>query len=297
MTSRITGPAGPVVPQITTPSTPAAPTTPTPAAPSKPTGWQPKQLADPEVAKKHRDQATWAPTSGSLFVNGVAPDDALQGALGNCYLVSGLASLAQVQPEVIQNAIRDNGDGTFTVKFHKDSLLGLFPRGHDTMEVTVDGDIPTKDGKKPLYTRGRDANELWPMLIEKAYAKLDGGYQRVGVGGAPTTIWQALTGKRGQLTPHLTEGSNSLWKKINNALNEKRPVAATTTLGNVGDSGLSKGHVYSVLGVSEKDGQRLVTVRNPWGHTEVGNDGKNDGTFTMPIEDFKKRFGMTFFGG
>lgn len=232
-----------------------------------------------------------------MFVNGVSPDDALQGALGNCYLVSGLASLAQVQPEVIQNAIKDNGDGTFTVKFHKDSFLGLFPRGHDPIEVTVDGDMPTRDGKNPLYTHGRDKSELWPMLIEKAYAKLDGGYQRVGVGGAPTTIWQALTGKRGQLTPNVVENSNSLWRKISTALDEKRPVAATTTAGNPGDSGLAKGHVYSVLGVSEKDGQRLVTVRNPWGNTEVGNDGKNDGTFTMPIEDFKKRFGMTFFGG
>ena len=35
------------------------------------------------------------------------------------------------------------------------------------------------------------------MIIEKAYAQLDGGYQTVNKGGAPTTIWQALTGKSG----------------------------------------------------------------------------------------------------
>lgn len=294
MTSRV----GATLSPVSIPSTPSTSTaaTPTPAAPTA-TGWQPKSLPDPEVAKKHRDVATWAPTTGSTVLNGISPDDPLQGALGNCYLVSALSSLAQVQPEAIQKAIKDNGDGTWTVTFHKDSFLGLFPRGHRELQVTVDGDMPTKDGKTPLYTHGRDAKELWPMIIEKAYAKLDGGYQTVGVGGAPTTIWQALTGKRGQLTANRVESADSLWRKMNNALNEKRPVAATTTMGNVGESGLAKGHVYSVLGVTEKDGQRLVTVRNPWGHTEVGNDGKNDGTFTMPVEDFARRFGMTFFGG
>jgi hypothetical protein len=204
-----------------------------------------------------------------------------------------------VQPDVIKNAIQANADGTYTVTFHKDSFFGLFNKSQKPVTITVDGDMPTKNGSSTIYTHGRDANELWPMIIEKAYAQLDGGYQTVGKGGAPTTIWQALTGKSGAMTPNLTESSSKLWEKMSNALNEKRPVAASTApaLKNYEGTGLAKGHVYAVLGLTEKDGQKLVQLRNPWGNTEPGADGKNDGMFTMPIETFKKQFAFTFFGG
>ncbi|MBL8933052.1 MAG: hypothetical protein JNM69_00775 [Archangium sp.] len=286
----------PVIPSTTTPSSPAAPTA--PATPTAPAGWGPR-LPDPQVAKKHRDVATWVPTQGTAIKNGVSPDDALQGSLGNCYLVSGLSSLANVQPDVIRNAIRENADGTYTVKFHKDSFLGLFTRGQKELEITVDGDMPTKDGKTPLYAHGRDVGELWPLIIEKAYAKLDGGYQRVGVGGSPVTIWQALTGKSGAMTANAVEGEGSLFRKMKNALDEKRPVAASTApfLRDYEGTGLAKGHVYAVLGVSEKDGQKFVQLRNPWGHGEPAGDGKDDGQFSMPLAEFKKQFAFTYFGG
>lgn len=286
----------PVVP--TTSSTTSAPsTTPAPSTPN--TGWQPRQLADPSLAKADRDVATWKPANGSLFLGGVSSDDPVQGPLGDCYLVSGLSAMAAVRPEVIENAVTANPDGTYSVTFHKDSFLGLFGRSQEPITVTVDGDMPTKNGTTPMYTRGRDVKELWPMLIEKAYAQLDGGYQKVAKGGAPTTIWQALTGKKGAMTANAVESSDKLWSKISNALNEKRPVAASTApaFKDYEGTGLTKGHVYSVTGIEERDGKRFVNVRNPWGKTEPGADGKNDGLFQMPIETFKKQFAFTFFGG
>lgn len=243
--------------------------------------------------------ATFQPVPGGVLIkDGISPEDIKQGALGDCYLLSGLSALAQVNPQAIRDAIKENADGTFTVRFHKDSFLGLFGRGQKPIEVTVDADFPTKDGKTQLYTKAKDG-ELWPLVIEKAYAKLDGGYQRVGVGGSPCTIWQALTGKAGAMTANLVEGQGSLFRKLQTALNEKRPVAASTApiLKNYEGTGLSKGHVYAILGVSEKDGQRFVTLRNPWGHTEPGKDGKDDGVFTMPLAEFKKQFAFSYFGG
>ncbi len=286
-------------PTTVTPQKNETPAQPATTAPVANTGWAPKNLADPAVAKKDALDTKWVPRKGDLFTNGVSADDPLQGALGNCYLVSGLSSLAAVQPDVIKNAIQANADGTYTVTFHKDSFFGLFGKSQKPITVTVDGDMPTKNGTGTIYTHGRDSNELWPMIIEKAYAQLDGGYQTVGKGGAPTTIWQALTGKSGAMTPNLVESSSKLWEKMSNALAEKRPVAASTApaLKNYEGTGLAKGHVYAVLGLEEKDGQKLVQLRNPWGKTEPGNDGKDDGMFTMPIETFKKQFAFTFFGG
>ncbi len=293
MPKRITGPSVPSLPQVV--SQPPAPQA-APGAP-KSTGWGPPP-ADPSLRKKDQGLATFQNVPGALFKDGISPEDIKQGALGDCYLLSALSSLANVQPDVIKNAIRENADGTFTVTFHKDSLFGLFDKGQKPIEVTIDNDFPTKDGKTQLYTKAKDG-ELWPLVIEKAYAKLDGGYQRVGKGGSPATIWQALTGKSGAMTANLVEGDGSIFRKLKNALDEKRPVAASTApaLKNYEGTGLVKAHVYAILGVSEKDGERFVTLRNPWGHTEPGKDGKDDGVFTMKLHDFKKQFAFTYFGG
>ncbi len=255
------------------------------------------RLPDPELPSKFKADTRWAPTSGQVVVDSFAATDVVLGALGDCYLASGLASLAQVRPDVLRDAVKDNGDGTYTVRFYKDSFLGLFGRSKKPVYVTVDGDMPTRDGKTPRFTRGRDPKELWPMLVEKAYAKLDGSYGKVGVGGAPTTLWQALTGKSGSMQLNAFKRSSVLFADIKNALAEQRPVAASTSpLGGQGE-GLSKGHVYSVLAVSERDGKQYVTLRNPWGHGEPGNDGRDDGVFELEVGAFKKRFLATYYGG
>ena len=93
---------------------------------------------------------------------------------------------------------------------YKDSFLGLFGRGQAPIEVTVDADFPTKDGKTQLYTKAKDG-ELWPLIIEKAYAKLDGGYERLGKGGSPCTIWQALDDTGLILPDDVPDGHDPQW--------------------------------------------------------------------------------------
>jgi hypothetical protein len=45
-----------------------------------------------------------------------------------------------------------------------------------------------------------------------------------------------------------------------------------------------------VIGVATRNGKQYVQLRNPWGYQEMGNDGKNDGTFLMPVSSFVKNF-------
>jgi hypothetical protein len=45
-----------------------------------------------------------------------------------------------------------------------------------------------------------------------------------------------------------------------------------------------------VLGTSEHDGDKFVQLRNPWGNTEPGKDGKNDGIFELKLADFVKYY-------
>ncbi len=60
------------------------------------------------------------------------------------------------------------------------------------------------------------------------------------------------------------------------------------------DSGVVPTHAYSVEGLSTVNGERMITLRNPWGNGEVGNDGRDDGLFTMRFSDFLRNFGGVY---
>ena len=51
----------------------------------------------------------------------------------------------------------------------------------DWVPVFVDNQFPCGPECKPIFAQGHDPNELWPLLIEKAYAKLHGSYEASGV--------------------------------------------------------------------------------------------------------------------
>lgn len=125
-------------------------------------------------ATDHFVNATSSDISGSiintahlndpLFPHDPCPEDLEQLMLGDCYLLSGLASVAKNKPEVIKDMMVDNGDGTVTVR-----LWGRKPFSDDNAEfyrpmepvyVTVDKVSPTLSSAQ---------NCLWAQVIERAY--------------------------------------------------------------------------------------------------------------------------------
>ncbi len=46
----------------------------------------------------------------------------------------------------------------------------------------VDDLIPCDALGRPLFARSKDPNELWPLLLEKAYAKCHGCYEALITG-------------------------------------------------------------------------------------------------------------------
>lgn len=103
-----------------------------------------------------------------LFPHDPVLRDLNQGMLGDCYLISAIASVVARNPQRIKEMMQDNGDGTVTVQFYENR--------YDTktaIAVTVDKTIPERfyDGhekKGDPYARGA----LWVKMIEKAYAVL-----------------------------------------------------------------------------------------------------------------------------
>lgn len=234
--------------------------------------------------------------SGPLFKDGVKPEDVEQGYLGDCYFPAAMAALAKVHPEVIENLIKRNEDGTYTVTFkQKDWRTGSYKDA----PVKVDADLWARAGGSPIYgasggDKAQKTMELWWPLIEKAYAQLKGSYNEIGNGGVSSDIWEACMGRDGryQSTKFMDEGR--LWTEIKDAVDNKLPCGA----GTYGEdqealytnSGIYADHAYSILGCSEREGVRYVTLRNPWGQSEPAGNGRDDGVFELKLADFKKYY-------
>jgi calpain-15 len=123
--------------------------------------------------------------------------------------------------------------------------------------VQVDDWIPCYNGK-PLSTTTK-TDEIWAILLEKAWAKLHGSYQRIE-GGLPSNALFALTGKPSWRHIHkYTEDLFGLIKSYEN--NNFVMVAGTSGSGEqeIEDSGIAGGHAYSLLSAYEfyHEGQKV----------------------------------------
>ena len=258
-----------------------------------------RDLADPKVLDKHSTSVSWNPVAadGSLYVDGISYDDVVQGSIANCYMVSAFSSLAQANPDTIKNAITDNRDGTYSVRFFEKDAYGRYK----PVTVTVDSDIATDFGISNKYAKARDGKEQWVTVLEKAYAQWKGGYEAIGNGGRAGEVFEALTGRGYTWSSTKYTPADRLYQSISTALAAHRPVTAGTYGKDSGvdytGTGVYAWHAYTVLGASEEQGTRYIQLRNPWGNTEPGSDGKNDGIFKMKLDDFMKLYGTVYLGG
>jgi calpain-15 len=103
-----------------------------------------------------------------LFKETLETDDLKPGILGNEWFLSAVAMLCE-RPALIEKLFVTKtvtSEGLYRVKICKHGVWS---------EVTIDDLIPCYPQGMPLFTQG-SGSEIWPMLLEKAYAKLHGNY-------------------------------------------------------------------------------------------------------------------------
>ncbi|MCB9230044.1 MAG: DUF4157 domain-containing protein [Bacteroidia bacterium] len=221
-----------------------------------------------------------------------SPDDVGQQALGDCYLLASLASIAKSKPAFLKEMVKDLTNNDYAVRFYqkKPGGMGFLPSYIPkwikiTHEVHVDGN------GDPIYAKGNQA--LWPGLVEKAFAVLQGSYETIGSGGDAGNALEIIMGRpsrseavggggqEGALgTNQYSQKAITLFKRIQSELGKGSLVVLGTSNWGTGGTGQSGGenttlnpgmastHAYSIFatkGDPQKNESLWVTVRNPWG--------------------------------
>jgi len=244
-----------------------------------------------------------------LFKDKIEANDALQGELGNCYLISIISAMAQ-RLDLIEEAFCSrnvNKDGFYQIYFYDtDCKKKLMFVDHYFPYTKINGNlIPL--GVKP------HSEEIWVMILEKAYAKYEGGYANI-YGG---TIMDELFWLTGCFCQEIDlNKSKFAWRNLVLCCQKKYIICCKSNQGFGSHSYLSKNniansHAYSILAADEFEGVKLLMLRNPWGDTEWKGDfsdysnkwtpqlekyfnfgiakGEN-GIFFISFEDFMKEF-------
>jgi hypothetical protein len=250
--------------------------------------------------------------SYDVFYRGIDVEDIIQGKIGNCYFQSTVAALTHYPQLVFR---------LFHFKQRTNNhLYGVYLRKKGIWELMIMDDYFPVYGKlkpRPAGCVSQDRKEIWVMLLEKAWSKLNGSYANA-IGGEPYEVFDALTNASSESIFFVKMNKKKiekLWQSLlNGNKNDFIMTAGTNRKKNVDYNrlGLEAGHAYTLMSVVELENNvRLVKLRNPWANLEWSGawgdaDRENwtpenlnklnhtinssDGIFFMEFNDFVQYF-------
>nr|WP_294500998.1 C2 family cysteine protease [uncultured Rhodopila sp.] len=191
--------------------------------------------------------------------------DINQGQIGDCFVLSSIGELALFHQASIMNMIHTNPNGTETVTLHEASNGQLPTFGTTSFKaigVTVSNSFPAyavDNGANQDVSGGY--KEIWPQVLEKAVATLDGGYGAIMNGGNPVIAMEELTG---QSATYMSPAALTL-ANLDSFVAAGDLIAMDTSNAAGLPFNLVSGHAYMFEGVTTQAGVPTVTLGNPWG--------------------------------
>ncbi len=226
----------------------------------------------------YKRPAEFMGTDYDVFKSVIDPNDIRPGELKDHWFLSALMAMSE-NPKLIESLFittKKNEKGFYKLK--------LFKNG-ERQEITVDDYFPCYVNGGPIFTNG-NGNELWVMLLEKAYAKVYGCYHNLTCG----TVDEALTDLTGfpretMAFPALADredyedeedDANDLFEEMKE-FDEKNYIMVATA-SKLDDYSEGKdaagspiyGHAFTILGfhegeTEEEEEVKLIHVRDNWG--------------------------------
>jgi hypothetical protein len=197
--------------------------------------------------------------------SGISVGDINQGQIGDCFLLSSIGELALFHPAAIMNMIHANPDGSETVTLHEASngtVPGFGTTSFASVGVTVNNSFPgnaVNNGANQDVLGGY--KEIWPQVLEKAVATLDGGYNSIMSGGSPVIAMEELTG---QSATYMSPAALTL-ANLDSFIAAGDLIAMDTASAPGLPFNLVSNHAYMFEGVTAQGGVPMLTLGNPWG--------------------------------
>jgi hypothetical protein len=184
--------------------------------------------------------------------------------------LAGLASTRDGR-DAIRTAItehtNDKGELVYRVRLYEAEWHLVGPRTFTERTIELRADEPYVRGHAEAPTEKKHY-EIWPLLMEKAYAKLQGGYNAIGKDGSANEAMETLTGMPVDRTD-LGYFTRYQADDLVNALAQGKIVLLSTRAGIAYEPlHLIDKHVYLVTGTEERDGKLIVQLHNPWNRDE-----------------------------
>jgi len=236
-----------------------------------------QDLRDPSITSYANGYRSFAGLP--VFADGPSYDDVVQGALGDCYLLASLASLAESDPVLVEQMIAPLGDGTFAVRFYDDNT---------PIYLRVDADLPVRWTGSLVYAKLGPDGEVWMPLIEKAYACFRRGQNSYASldGGWMSYVLQQATG-RGTLYRSASYLGQGLYSFLANQLASGHAVTMGSDF--AASAPIVPGHAYMVVAVWTDETGQYVQVYNPWGVDGAEHDeNPYDGLLTLTTSEFAR---------
>eukprot|EP00359_Climacostomum_virens_P005569 CAMPEP_0204912218 /NCGR_PEP_ID=MMETSP1397-20131031/10410_1 /ASSEMBLY_ACC=CAM_ASM_000891 /TAXON_ID=49980 /ORGANISM="Climacostomum Climacostomum virens, Strain Stock W-24" /LENGTH=1540 /DNA_ID=CAMNT_0052083079 /DNA_START=351 /DNA_END=4973 /DNA_ORIENTATION=- len=244
-----------------------------------------------------------------LYEGTASPQDVKQGALGDCYFLSAMAVLGNERIEsLFVDEKPDPKCGAYCIRFTIED---------QETYVIIDTLFPVNSEGNWAFASSITETEIWPMCLEKAYAKVYGGYDNITAGKVHYALADLTGGSPEEIKlESIKNNPTSFWNKFLSFKKMNYLMGAGSPENERGDSavsqsGIVQGHAYAILDVVELEKERLVQLKNPHGQHGVEWNGdwsdssfkwtklfkqklnyqdSADGIFWMSFEDFVWEF-------
>ena len=247
-----------------------------------------------------------------LFEGEINTKNISLGKIGCPYFLSSIAAICEYPGLISKIFINKeyNPDGFYS--------LILFIDGEYQI-IYVDDYFPCFKGTNIPYFSKPNNFELWIMILEKAWAKVNGSYSN-SISGWPVDVFRTFTGFCCEDLNHNEETDERIWNIIKKVKDNNGIICSSTkNEGELNEVGLISGYTYTVLNVEEIEDDKhrklcLLKIRNDLGKSDWNGDWSeksvywndyirkqipkekmelNEGEFYICLKDFIKYFSRT----
>ena len=273
------------------------------------------------------EQYNWAPVNNILdsenyqvYFNEINPENIIQGDFENCSFITAVSALCKY-PELIKKLF------LFKEKT-KEHIYGIYLRINGIWKlIFVDDFFPfyfDSEGQHRFVFSSSHKNDIWIILLEKAWAKINGNYAQ-SLDASPLEAFDVLTDAYTENLFISPQVKNDIYKALNDGqLNGYLLSAETSGEDKIEEYGLVPFRAYEIIEVKEVEVKynkiKLIHLRNLWGNGDewcgdwcnssslwtdelkslcnVPDDDELNklptGAFWMSLDDFCKYFCMAY---